>query len=185
MKQVVALGLAVVFLMTNIAPLEAAEVEKTSELISSDASVVSVNPDTRMMTLRAPDGKVFNVKAGENVKNLSQYRPGDRVMVRYHQSTALQMTKAGEQPMAAPQGSAARTEMGRQYPRERIEQTTMSGTIEAIDKNALQVTLKGAQGHVVTVKVNDPRDLENLKVGDRLGITYAEATAVSLERARG
>ncbi len=182
MRKVLVLGSVAVFMMLNAGMATASEVERTSELITTNASVVSVNPETRMITLKAPDGKVFNVKAGENVKNLSQYRPGDRVMVRYYQSTALQMTKPGERPMAAQQGSTTRTP---QYPAERIEQTTMSGTVEAIDKNASQVTLKGPQGNLVTVKVNDPRDLENLRVGDRLSITYAEATAVSLERARG
>ena len=45
------------------------------------------------------------------------------------------------------------------------------------------LTLKGPEGNVVRVKVMDPKNLEKVKVGDKLFITYTEALAISVERA--
>jgi hypothetical protein len=44
------------------------------------------------------------------------------------------------------------------------------------------VTLKGADGKTTTVKVRNPKNLENVKVGDVVVITYTEALALSLQK---
>lgn len=54
--------------------------------------------------------------------------------------------------------------------------------MEAIDPKKTFVTLKGPQGKVVDVKVRDPKNLENVKVGDQVAITYTEALAISVEK---
>jgi hypothetical protein len=36
----------------------------------------------------------------------------------------------------------------------------------------------------VDVKVQDPKNLENVKVGDQVAITYTEALAISVEKAK-
>ena len=43
------------------------------------------------------------------------------------------------------------------------------------------MTLKGPEGNVETVRVMDPKNLEKVKVGDRIVITYTEALAISVE----
>jgi hypothetical protein len=60
---------------------------------------------------------------------------------------------------------------------------TVTGTITAIDKKQSSVTVKGPQGKSHTVKVKEPKNLENVKVGDLVELTYAQALAVALDRA--
>jgi hypothetical protein len=43
------------------------------------------------------------------------------------------------------------------------------------------VTLKGPEGKTQEIKVKDPKNLENVKVGDQVAFTYTEALAVSVE----
>jgi hypothetical protein len=54
----------------------------------------------------------------------------------------------------------------------------------AIDKQKNTITLKGPEGKLTTVKVQDPTNLEKVKVGDELMITYTEALAISVEHVK-
>jgi hypothetical protein len=63
-------------------------------------------------------------------------------------------------------------------------QVTITASIEAIDKEQSLVTLKGPEGDVETVKVMDPKNLDKVKVGDRIAITYTEALAISVEEVK-
>jgi hypothetical protein len=61
-------------------------------------------------------------------------------------------------------------------------QSTLTATVEALDLKAHTATLKGPDGKSVTVKAQDPKNLENVKVGDEVVITYTEALAISVEK---
>jgi hypothetical protein len=57
------------------------------------------------------------------------------------------------------------------------------GTITAIDKATQQVTLTDLDGGVLSVKARDPRNLDKVKVGDPVVLTYTEAMAILVEPA--
>jgi hypothetical protein len=46
------------------------------------------------------------------------------------------------------------------------------------------VTFKGPEGNSHTVKAQDPKNLEKVKVGDKVEITYTEALGISVEKAK-
>lgn len=61
------------------------------------------------------------------------------------------------------------------------EVTTLTATVEAIDLEARTVTLKGKSGRLTTVNVGEEaRNLDQVKIGDRVVLTYREAVAVQL-----
>jgi hypothetical protein len=60
--------------------------------------------------------------------------------------------------------------------------TTVTTTITGIDKQNGTVTLTGPDGESVTVKVQNPANLERVTTGDLVDITYKEAVAISVER---
>ena len=45
------------------------------------------------------------------------------------------------------------------------------------------MTIKGPQGKSHTVKVKEPKNLENVKVCDLIELTYAQALVVALDKA--
>ena len=55
------------------------------------------------------------------------------------------------------------------------------GTLR-LDRPTETVTLKGPQGRYATVRVADPANLPNLRIGQSVVVTYTEAMAVSLEK---
>jgi hypothetical protein len=54
-------------------------------------------------------------------------------------------------------------------------------TVEAIDAAKREITLKGPKGKVVPLSVSpDVRNLEQVKVGDQVAVTYVEALSLTL-----
>jgi hypothetical protein len=58
-----------------------------------------------------------------------------------------------------------------------------TGTLEAVDKDKRTVTLKGAGGRTVTLKVPpEARNFDQLRVGDKVGAEYIEAVAIFVRK---
>jgi len=146
------------------------------------ATVESIDLATRAVTLKGPDGKVMGLKVSEEVKNLPQMKVGDKVTVTYYESIAAQIIKPGTGPASAAQQAVATAKPGEKPAGAMVQQVTVIATVEAIDKTTQHVTLKGPEGNTVEVKVKNPKNLEGVKVGDEVAITYTEAMAVSVEK---
>lgn len=154
-------------------------------MMTETATVEAIDPANRMVTLKGPKGNLYDVKAGDEVKNFSQIEVGDKVTARYYQAVAVEVRKPGEAPGPA---ATQKETMGRAKPGEKpagfaAEQTTITTTVTAIAPDKSSVTLKGPEGKTTQVSVRDPRNLEKVKVGDQVMITYTEAMAVSVEKA--
>ena len=141
------------------------------------ATIQAIDLDKRIVTVKGgPKDQVVELKAGEQVKNLSKLKVGDVVVVKYFASVAVRMAKPGEAD------TVAKTEVKK--PGAQARQVTVTATVQDIDKNTNNVFLKGPEGNIVGVKAQDPKRLDELKVGDQIVVTYTEALAVSIEKAK-
>ena len=59
----------------------------------------------------------------------------------------------------------------------------MSVTVEQIDQTAPSVTVKTPRGNSMTFHVNNPSNIQNLKVGDQVDISYTEGLLVRVDPA--
>ncbi|MFZ0255439.1 MAG: hypothetical protein WAN46_07305 [Gammaproteobacteria bacterium] len=147
------------------------------------ATVESIDPATREVTLRYPDGSKVTFVAGDEVRNLAQVQKGDVVLMEYFAGLAVALE---------PKGSGIRErrdELGvsRAEPGEKPAGTVTKtidvvATVEAIDPEARTATLKGAE-QTVTLKVADDIDLSKVSVGDEVVASYIQSFAVSVEPA--
>jgi hypothetical protein len=62
---------------------------------------------------------------------------------------------------------------------------TASAVIVAIDRSTNRVTLRGPSGNERVVQVQDPKNLENVQVGDMVYATYTQALGLSVEPVAG
>lgn len=156
-----------------------------SAVISARATITAINQDQRIVTLKGPEGNTFDVKLGPEVRNFSQLKVGDEVNIRYRQSLLVQVAEPGQQPMSSASRRMERAAPG-EMPRGAVtEEINTTAKATAIDKRDGTVTLQGPSGNVVTVKAMDPGNLDKIQVGDTLNITYTQAMALSVEKARG
>lgn len=159
--------------------------ETVAENVSVSATVEAVDVAKRIVTLRDENGKITDLKVGKEVRNLAQVKKGDIVTATYREAVAYEVYKPGQaKPGGAEAVVAGRAKAGEKPAGGVAEVKTVTATIEAIDKAASKVTLKGPEGHEVTVKVKDPTKLEGVNVGDEVQLTYTQALAISVHEAK-
>ena len=157
---------------------------KTSSAVEETATVEAVDQSTRMVTLKGPKGNSVTFKASDEVRNLAQVKVGDEVKFAYYESLAVRVLKTGEAfPTAGESAAMARAKPGEKPAGVMGTETSVNATITAIDKAAKTATLKKEDGKSVTVTPLDPKNLDKVKVGDRLVLTYTEVVAVKVEKA--
>jgi ribosomal 50S subunit-recycling heat shock protein len=149
------------------------------------ATVDAVDLDKRIVTVKGKDGKLFDIFAGEQVKNLPQVKVGDIVEITYYESIAAKVFKPGTMPQGEASAVAAeRLAKPGEKPAGVIgAQSTITATIESISPNKATVTLKMSDGKYKVVKIQDKKNLENVKVGDEVMITVTETLAVAVKPA--
>ena len=153
------------------------------ETVTKTATVQRVDLKTRQVTLKDPDGKVFTIVAGEEVRNLAQVKKGDVLRVTYHQAIAYQVSKAGSaKPEVSTTSDVSRAPLGAKPAASVRNAVTVRTTIDRIDKTNSEVALRDPEGVVTVVKVRDPTRLDAVAVGDLVDITYTEALAIAVEK---
>ena len=63
-------------------------------------------------------------------------------------------------------------------------QDKLTVTVKAIDASVPSVTVATSDGRTVTRKVEQKKNLENLKVGDQIDIVYTRALVTAIERVK-
>jgi hypothetical protein len=165
------------------APAEPAKVVKERTAVMT-AEVVAIDLKTRVVTLKGPKGEVRDIKVGEEAVNLPQVKVGDLVTVKYYESLAVEVMKPGTVAGAGEKEAIVRAKPGEMPGGMAARQSTVTATVMAIDKKKGTITLKGPDGKTVIAKAENPKNLEKVKVGDDLMITYTEALAISVEHAK-
>jgi len=167
------------------APAEPVSGTVGENLVSATAKVKAIDLKTRHVTLQRPDGSLIKFVASDEVRNLPQVKVGDEVTVTYYESLAYEVRKAGAgTPGVAVSEGAARAKPGEKPGAIAGRVATVTATIEAIDKAARTVTLRGPDGETSTFKARDPQKLDRVSVGDLVDITYTEALAISVNEAQ-
>lgn len=154
------------------------------ETTKATATVVGIDPASRIVTLKRPNGQVVNVTASEEVRNFDQIKVGDTVTAEYTQALSLDLKKGGsgirksverETAARAPEGAKPGGAVGREI--------TILANVVSVNKKDQVVRLQGPHGNIVDVKVQDPDDLKNVKKGDQVQAVYTEALAVTVQPA--
>jgi hypothetical protein len=151
------------------------------------AVIESVDPATRQILLRGPQGGMVTVSAGPEVRNFGQLKPGDEVVVTYREALAAELAEPGSS--APPAQMVLRTNRAApgSTPGAGAEQMIRARVkITGINRQHNTVSFVGPAKVERTVNVTAP-DMQNflktLKVGDEVDLTYTEAIAVSVEKA--
>jgi hypothetical protein len=150
--------------------------------VTKTATVEAIDLLNRVVTLKDKDGNVADLQVGGAVKNLPQVKVGDQVVVKFYEGVAVQLEDPGTALGAGTGGAAERATPGEKPAAMVANAVTVVANIEAIDPQKTFVTLKGPEGKIVNVKVQDPKKLENVKVGDKVRITYTQSLAVEVKK---
>jgi hypothetical protein len=147
------------------------------------ATVQNINYKTREVTLKAKDGELYTIMAGENVQHLDQIKKGDTVTANYTEAVVYEINKGGKAIAPTTTTAVSRTNRPGGKPQGMVSrEVTTSVIITAIDRKVPSVTFKGAAGNTQTIKVMHPEKLNGVNVGDAVDITYTEALALKVDK---
>jgi hypothetical protein len=154
------------------------------EKLTVVAVVQAVDYQHRLITLKGEDGKIFTVKAGDEVHNLAQIKPGAIVKATYSEAVALQLDKfkSGDLNVSKETVSIGRAALGQLPAGDVREDVEMVGTILAINPEKHTVKVQGPE-RIVTLKVPADWNLKDLKVGDEVQARYVQELAVGVSAA--
>lgn len=169
-------------------PPKPVTIENTEEV---RATVEAVDPVTRMLSLKGPDGDVVTVQVDPEVRNLPQVKVGDQVVVRYYEALGAELKSRGGTATSATSDPEAAVMVGRAEEGQRpagvvSSQTSTVVKIKDVDTKNNVVSFYGEDGLLRAFPVQTPQGREfikKLKPGDEVGVTYTEALAVSVEPA--
>ena len=157
-------------------------VERT-QAVEVTATVLAIDHASRRVTLRLPEGRDVELVVDEAAKNLPQVAVGDLVRATYYESLVFQVRKPGEAtPGSTGAAGLATAEPGSMPGGVALSTTTVTTTVLAIDREKQTITLELADGGTRTLPVQDPANLDKVKAGELLEITYSEALAISVEK---
>jgi Cu/Ag efflux protein CusF len=151
--------------------------------IKLHGTVAAVDKEKKTITLKGSKGRMVTLDVHDPTK-LEAVKVGDPVVATYYEAVAVQVKPAGSAtPSVTVQEGRAGSKPGENPAGVIAREVTLVGTITAVNPKAPSVTVKGPEGRTETVKVKDAKNLANVKVGDMVELTYAQAFAVALDKA--
>ena len=150
------------------------------EAVEMTAEIVAIDKDARIVTLEDEDGEIEEVVCGPEVKRFDELKVGDKVTFRYYESIVSQIRKPGDP--APPSGAPALVRGTGPKPGGTLsQQMSATVTITEIDAKVPSVTVKTEDGRTMSFKIEDKKNLEGVKVGDKVDITYTAAVMITVK----
>lgn len=153
--------------------------------IELTATVEALDRETRMVSLRSPEGRTATVYAGPEVRNFDQIRVGDQVAVTFYAAIGAEVTKPDQEIAGVQQeGAVLRAPQGARPGAAVAEMLKTTVEIDSVDTSMNTVTFRRSDGLVRVLSIEDPKAqafIRELKRGDKVTVTYMEAVAVSLQ----
>ena len=173
------------YLPLHVAAGETAEVaEKPSISATQTVKVVTVveavDYETKMVTLKGPQGNLRTVKA-ENTPNLEEVQVGDQVNIEYIQNLSIEvMANDGTEPSQGVMTATAVNTPDESPGGMEMVSTITTATVAEINLEANTFKLNMPGGAVEEFTARDPENLKKAAVGDLVVITTTEAVAIYL-----
>ena len=153
-----------------------------SQTMTISAVVEAIDHESRVVTVRKPDGEALTFTASDEARNLDQVEVGDVLIAEYMESVSIEvMANDGMEADAAEASAMARTKKGEMPGIAAMDAAVVTATVEAINLEMNTFKLKGPDGTVNEYVARNPENLKRAAVGDLVVITVTEALAITVE----
>ena len=153
-----------------------------SQTMTISAVVEAIDHETRVVTVRKPDGEALTFTASEEARNLDQVKVGDVLTAEYTESVSIEvMANDGMEADMAEASAMARTKKGEMPGFAAMDATVITATVEEINLEMNTFKLKGPDGSINEYVARNPENLKRAAVGDLVVITVTESVAITVE----
>jgi Cu/Ag efflux protein CusF len=153
-----------------------------SQSMTVTAVIEAIDHESRVVTVRKPDGEKLTFTASDEAQNLDQVDVGDTLIAHYKETVSVVvMENDGMEADTAEASAMSRAEKGGMPGFAAMEATVITATVEEIDLERNTFKLKGPDGKVNEYVARNPQNLKLAAVGDLVVITVTEAVAITVE----
>lgn len=150
--------------------------------VTATATVVAIDQASRQLTLKKKDGHTETFTVPPEVERFGAIKVGDVVTARYIESALIKLVDPHDPASSGPSAEVGLVKRPGDKPGATIaNQVNVKVKVKAIDKAASALTVETPSGGEVSLKVDDKKRLEKLKVGDQIDITYTEALLLTVD----
>ena len=151
-----------------------------TQTITVEGTIETIDKSKRAMNIKTADGKFVAVDVPAGVKRFDQLKVGDKLRATYNNNVFVRLKPASEAAVdtadtASSMGQGTRPGGAAAMVR------TMTASIVDIDRGASSITFVGPNGWKYSRRVVDPTVFDQVKVGDRVDITWNTDLTVSVE----
>lgn len=152
--------------------------------LTAYGEITDLDVAQRLVTIKGPKGRIGVFSVDPAVKNLDQVKVGDRIRLDYQVGIALALRKGGDGIREKVEAdSAAVADKGAKPGAAVSRRTTLVANVIGVNKKKKYATLKGPEGRVVDVAVEDPAVLNEIKTGDQVVAVVTESVAINVRPA--
>ena len=154
------------------------------ETVTVERTVVSVEKEKRLATLRDESGNDKTVNVPEAFKNWDRVRVGDKVKATYSIYLRGELRKPTEAEKANPltiEVSGGRNNNPNDPAGSLGDKITVVTTVVAFNKETLTATLEGPNGMQIEIQGENPDKAKHVKVGKNVILTYQSRLFMSME----
>jgi hypothetical protein len=147
--------------------------------VTETVTITAIDSTTRRVTVRDAKGAEQTISVGPAVQRFNELKVGQQVQVRYYESLIF----AVHPPKQAPKGTTGTIDIVPSSGAPGVTAATQlvtTVTVTAVDAKAGSITVRTDDNRIVTRKADNPKNLEGVKVGQQIDITYTEAVVVEV-----
>ena len=140
-------------------------------------TVETIDQGKRAMNIKTADGQFVAVNVPESVKRFNELKVGDKVRATYNNNVIVRVKPPGE-----PAVDTVDTDYSKGSPTSRTQVMVrkMTASIVDIDKGASSISFEGPNGWKYSRRVVDPIVFDQVKVGDKVDITWSTDLTLSV-----
>ena len=170
--------------LTGVSTLHAQKTVSKANTITATATVEAIDYSARRVTLKNEKGETDTFVVDPAVKRFDAVKVGDKVKMTYYESLVFQLVKPGQKSSGASDELALSRAKGALPGASIATQEKRTVTVKAVDPAVPSITVTTDDGRTVSRKVEDKKNIEGVKAGDKIDITYTQALLTSIETAK-
>ena len=149
----------------------------TGQTVEALVTVVAIDKKARTVVIRGPRGGTEELQVPQDAQNFDRIKQGDVFRMRYTEAVAVSIDKG--EPDRGDKSERVMAKKGANPGGVAVRTRYVSGRIDAIDAKTRYVALRGPK-QTVSLKVADDVNLDALKVGERITVSYTQALAIEM-----
>lgn len=173
-------------LSAALVPVPAQSQEKSTgvaaAVIESVVTVVDVDRDARVVTVKGPKGRVADINVPPEAQNLDQIHPGSRFLVTYAVSVATAISRGKGDTATGSRSKSVQLAAKGDIPGGTVVRTRqISAVVEAVDRDKRTMTVQGPESGPIELQVDEAvKDFDQVQAGDLVTLQYTEALALRM-----